>query len=189
MTTSFVQLINAALVKIGVPTIISIDDNTRPAQLAKLRYEDCRDIVLRSHEWSCATARIKLASETTLPEFGYGFKFRLPVDYLRLISVEPPEIEYKIEGKHILSDETELDILYIKQITDPTDFDMLCSEAISTYLAYDLCFALVQNPQQRQMLYSQYIDILNRAKKIDFNEDGSKTLRATHFEETRLRSR
>lgn len=185
MASSWTAIANSALIKLGASLITSIElDQTKEAKLCRERYEDVRDIVLRMYPWNCAVKRIQLAPSSTAPAFDYASEFILPSDCVRIYQIFP-EGDYVIEGRSILSDETLLDVKYIKRITDPTELDALLGEAISYYLAYDICFAMIQNDGPRQTLFQAFEQTLRRAKHIDSSEDGRKSLQPNFFLEAR----
>ena len=59
-TYTSVDICNSALIKIGADTITTIADDNKRANLCNERYKHCRDEVLRSHNWDCATLKVKL---------------------------------------------------------------------------------------------------------------------------------
>ena len=88
MASSWIEVANGALARLGAKTIMSFDDDNKEARLCKERYKPCRDIVLRMHLWNCATGRARLASDVPSPAFGWGRQFTLPHDCLRLVRID-----------------------------------------------------------------------------------------------------
>lgn len=184
MASSWVAVINSALIKIGETPILSVDDGSKEANLAKARYEEVRDVVLRMHPWNCAMARVSLAPLTTVPAFDFTAEFQLPSDCIRLISIDE-SIDYRIEGLKILADASELNIKYIQRVTDPNQLDVLCAEAVSLYLAWDLSYALKPNSQRTDYLLKVFQNHMRRAGSIDSQEDGRRVLSANWFFDSR----
>lgn len=184
MASSDVAIINSALIKIGSTPILSTSDGSKEANLALVRFEECRDIVLRMHPWNCAIKRVILAPLATTPAFDFSNEFQMPSDLLRLLMVQE-QIDYRIEGRKILADATELNIKYIFRETNPNNLDVLCSEAIALYLAYDLSFALAQDVQRTETLQNAFKIHLQKARAVDSQEDGRNALRPNYVHDSR----
>lgn len=185
MAASWVEIGNSALSRLGIGAILSLDDDTKEARAVKARIFPCRDLVLRSHPWQCATKRVVLAALVDPPAFGFNFQLPLPEDFLRLIATDPDGIPYALEGKKILCDVEALPILYVAQVNDPTVLDVLCAECIGAQLAYDLSYQLIQNPEAREYLRRQYEELLREARAADAQEGFPKQLVADHYERAR----
>jgi hypothetical protein len=187
MATSWIEVVNGALVRLGVPTIISLDDDVKAAQVAKVRLNPCRDTVLRLHPWNCAQKRITLAAETTAPAFGWDASFPLPVDCLRVLRLEGG-VPYEIEGRRILADADSIDLVYVAAVDDVTRLDTLCAECIAAYLAADLANTLLQNPELHSRLRAAFDEQFRFAKTVDAQENDLQRLQLDHYERARRRS-
>src|SRR5210317_2378918 len=117
--SSVVQICNIALTNVGETKIAALNEENERARVVNLRYEDCRDSVLRSHPWNCAVHRVELSADVTAPAWGYAKRFALPADCLRVLDIENYFEEYEVEGRYILTDSTAVKLKYIKKITDP----------------------------------------------------------------------
>jgi len=179
--TSWVEIANGAISRLGGQLITALTDNTKPAQLANARYKVCRDAVLRMHPWNCAMARAQLAPSANVPAFGFGHSLPLPSDCVRVIGVEPEGISYRVEGRAILCDCDLLNIRYVKVIEDAAEIDALLGEAISCYMAHDLAFSLQQSAEYRQVLWQEFDAVIKRAKSVDGMEDMAQRMEATEF--------
>jgi len=78
---------NAALIKLGVATVVSFSDESKQARLLAQRFEALRDLEMRMHPWTAFTTRASLTAEATAPAFGYDSAYVLPADCLRLTRV------------------------------------------------------------------------------------------------------
>lgn len=185
MASSFVQIANSALIKVGADTITSFADGTTESNVVNARYEECRDIVLRMHPWNCAVTRVVLAALVTVPAYDFSTEYQLPADCLRVLDVEG-DVEYRIEGRKLLADSTPINLKYIRRITDPNELDVLCAEAIAFYLAYDISYKLMQSGDHRNAIYEGFLKVLRQAKTSDAQEDGLSTLEASYFLRSRL---
>lgn len=100
--------------------------------MCRLHYEPTRDALLRSHLWRFASDRATLSRDAAAdPPFEYDRQYILPVDFLRLKSIYEGRFSgenfrnYAIEGQRIKTNDTAMEIRYIKRVTDVTEFDPL----------------------------------------------------------------
>ena len=168
--TSIVQICNIALSNIGEQRISALSDNTERARLCNLRFEDCRDAVLRSYPWKCAVARVALASSTTAPAWGYTYQYLLPSDCLRVLDIEEVTEDYQIEGRFIVTDATAVKLKYIQRIEDPNQFDALLVQAIAMKLASELAEAITGRADLRDRMLSKYLQVISEARGVDATE-------------------
>jgi hypothetical protein len=169
---SVVDVCNKGLDKLGHGPITSLADGTKSANLCLRNWETIRDQVLRDHPWNFAVKRAILAPSTTAPLWGFSASFPLPADCLRVVEVRDLSTgEYEVEGKAILANETALYIRYIKQTTDPNEFDALFVDAAAVRLAFELCESITQSNTKKNALWEEYQDSLTRAMRVDGQEN------------------
>jgi hypothetical protein len=155
-----------ALGRIGALRINDYGDNAEDstqAIQARLHFEQTRDALARSHLWRCNRARATLSANTVDPDFGYDYAYDLPSDFLRLVSIFNDNDDGKdvtwytnaIEGNQILSNEDTMEILYNKQVTDPTVFDPLFIEVLVLQLALKFVMPLSQDKVLRREIYEE----------------------------------
>ena len=154
MSISNTSIINMALGKISSKRITNYEDATENSPQAiqgRLHFEQTRDALIRSHYWRFASDRSSLTQDATDPEGDeYDNQFILPTDFLRLKSVfgnnytatENTKYTFAIEGDRLLTNESSVDIRYIKKVTDPTKFDPLFVEVLILSLALKMLPAL-----------------------------------------------
>jgi hypothetical protein len=167
--SSETEIASNALTKLGAQPITSIvDDTTQRANLCRAYYYNVRDAVLRAYPWKCATEQAALAREIDAPVFGYAYKFKLPVEpyCLRVLIVEddPP---YDIKGRYLYTDESSVNIEFIKRIEDPGEFDALLSEAIECRLAAELAWPVTKDSTLIKNMWALYEAKLREARTID----------------------
>lgn len=143
MSVSKVEICNIALSKLNAENIVIPGLDSRGAELCEIFYSNAVDSVLRSYLWNCAKARTSLARQTAVPAFGWKYQFTLPVDCLRVIRCEP-DVEYEIECRNLLCDESAISILYIGRIAE-YDFDPLLVEVVALDLAAKIAFPVSGN--------------------------------------------
>jgi len=158
------EICNMALGRLGAKRINDYDDasDTKPEAIqCRLHYEQTRDALIRSHWWRFARARATLSANATDPDFEYDYAYDLPVDFLRMkkpyeaYGVTELLYTYSLEGKQLLSNETSMDIEYIKKVTDPNQFDPLFIEVLVLQLALKMVMPLTQDKVLRRELHEE----------------------------------
>ena len=166
---SEVEIYNQALLKLGASPLISPDDEGDHATLCRNFYPWVRDEVLRGYPWKCALYRMDLARDPSPPAFGYDYRFQLPVDpyCLKVVSVDPEDAEWMVEGRFIYSNHDSISILFIRRIEDPGLFDALCLDAIASRLAAEIAYAVTGSITKTNELFQLYASKVSEARGID----------------------
>ena len=189
-SVSVVGLCNQALHMLGQKSLISMTEDTEAARLCNGRYVYNRDATIRSYPWNCAMYRVTLALSTTAPTWGYDHKYALPTSplCLRVLSMKEQEedgYKWKIEGRFLLTDADSSNILYLYQITDVNEMEVLLREAIAARLAADICFALTGSPTQQDKMWVLYEQKIRQAKSVDAQEGTPETMATDTFLDSR----
>ena len=170
MATSFVQIANRALTYLGASTITALSDDTKEARACNRLYEQTRDQLLRDHPWNFAIFRASLAANTTAPVYEYTNAFDFPDQTLRIIEVNTAE-EWAVEGRQIVTDAAApLEIVYVKRITDPTQFDAKFVEAYALRLAADIAYDITANQTVATTAEQKFAVLLQEARLVDAQE-------------------
>jgi len=194
---SEVDIINSAMNMIGASNIIERGEDSKAARVSNQRYDSIRDAVLRAHPWNCAVTRVNLAPDTDAPAFDWDYAFTLPTDpyCLRVLRLDYLDIEFRVEGRKIVTNEQSINLIYIARVTDPNTYDTLLQEAIAARLAADVSFTLSQSTSLTQNMYSLYEQKLKEARFVDATEGtpgavlgvaASGALQADYFTDARL---
>lgn len=173
---SEVEICNRALQKLGAARINALSDTTRNARSCNAAYAACRDAELRAHTWNFAIARVQLAADATAPAFGRTNAFTLPADFLRILPRDPLENlndrDWQIEGRKLLTDEdAPFDLRYVKQETDPNQFDALFRESLAARLALELCEEITQSNTKKAELKNDYKLAIAEARRTNAIEN------------------
>jgi len=190
---SEVDIANSALNLLGASTISAFTDDSKNARLVNQRYEPVRDRVFRSHAWNCLHKRVQLAQNTTAPVVEYSYAYSLPSDCLRVLKIHNgttdsivSEIDYKIEGRNIVTNEGTVYLIYIAKITDPNLYDTYLQESISHQLAADLCYAITNNATLANNYMVRADERLREARFVDATENSLGTIESNEFTDARL---
>ena len=190
---SAVDIANSALNLLGASTISAFTDDSKNARLVNQRYEPVRDRVFRSHAWNCLHKRVQLAQNSTAPVVEYSHAYALPSDCLRVLKIHngttdsiASNIDYKLEGRNIVTDEGTVFIIYIALDTDPNNYDTYLQESISHQLAADLAYALTNNATLADKYMTRADERLREARFIDATENSLGTIESSEFVDARL---
>ena len=167
---SVVDICNGALNQLGASTILTLTEDSKNARLCNARYTQVRDSVFRSHPWNCLQKRVQLAADTDTPAWGFTQQYTLPADCLRVLTILDYDEDYKIEGRKILTDNSNMKILYIARITDPNQYDELLRETLSAALAADIAYAVTSSNPTASNMYNLFKDKLKEARFVDATE-------------------
>ena len=75
-----------------------------------------------------------------------------------------------MENVSIVTDSDTVKLKYIKQITDPNEFDALLIQAIGLRLASEIAESLTGRPELRNNLFGKYQSALAEARSVDSAE-------------------
>ena len=190
---SVVDIANSALNLLGASTISALTDDSKNARLCNQRYEPVRNRVFRSHAWNCLTKRVQLAQDTTAPIVEYSYAYTLPSDCLRVLKIHTgvtdsiaSDIDYKVEGRKVKTNEGTVYLVYVALVTDPNEYDVYLQEAISHQLAADIAYAVTNNATLANNYMDRADERLREARFIDATENSLGTIESSEFTDARL---
>lgn len=165
---------NMALDHIGEEVIMGPND-LRPAVKFMTRwYPHARNALLETAYWRFARKRASLAASGTEPAFEWAYAYALPSDFLKLIPASADGymngavLSYDIEGQNILTNSpAPLLIRYVAQITDPTKFSTLFTEALALFLALRAATKITGKQGYREALSKDFDRALMNAQIAD----------------------
>ena len=142
---SKVQVCNLALTRIAGARITTLEDGTTEAKDCNAIYDLIAEEVMASGSWPSVRRRASLAQLSITPAFEYSYAYQLPLDpkCLRVISVNESkagEIDFIIEGSHLLVNESEVSIRYLAFVEDVNSYDIYLRQAIVDRLAAELIY-------------------------------------------------
>lgn len=178
MATSETSICQMALARIGAKSITTLTDGSVAARQCTIHYEQTRDALLRSHFWRFASSRSILSQDATDPAFQWANQFILPTDFSRLKAVfednntrsQTTGQSFVIEGQRLLTNDTAVSIRYVKEVTDPGQFDSLFVEVLVLTLAIKMVMPLSQNKVLRRDLQDELKPLMSQVRTIDRQE-------------------
>jgi hypothetical protein len=164
--TPYIEMANRALEAVGADPISSLDDTGKAARLCKRLLPQLRDELLEDHPYPFARARASVAASATAPAFGFATAYPLPADCLRVLGIDAPAgTTWAVEGNALLTDISgELDIFYLRQVTDPGAMAASFCRALSDELAVRLCMPLTGSDSLLNTLENRAARSLIRAR-------------------------
>jgi len=167
-----VEVANWALRMIGEARIASLTDGSNQANVISDIYEQIRDDLLGTHSWNFAAARAELARDATAPAFGFTYRYALPADWIRTVSVHDNDagigtIDHKEEGLFIHASVENVFLRYVKRVTDANSMTAQFRRAWASALARDLCLPLTVSNTLYDRMEAQAKRDLARAKSSD----------------------
>jgi len=172
MAGSDVDLCNIALGKIGAAVITSLTQDSKSARACNEHFNHIRDLVLREHDWNCASlyASIAALADTPIPD-DWDYQYVLPVDPYCLSLREMPDAKvapYRVVGRKLYTNESSpVTIRYTQRMTNVAEMDPLLAEAVACKLGMQIGYDLTHSVSIANRMEDQYDTALMNA--IDAN--------------------
>jgi hypothetical protein len=117
----------------------------------------------------------------------------LPSDCLRVLKIHTgvtdsiaSDIDYKVEGRKVKTNEGTVYLVYVALVTDPNEYDVYLQEAISHQLAADIAYAVTNNATLANNYMERADERLREARFIDATENSLGTIESNEFTDARL---
>lgn len=188
---SEVSICSNALLLLGAQTINSLAETSDRALIASNLWPQTRNSVLRSHPWNCCIQRVQLAPDETAPAFDWAYQFTLPSDYLKALSVGEAgcEVEFRIEGRKLLSDENPCLLRYVSRNLAVGSWDDMLVQAMTLTMAAEMAYAITQSSSLRDSMREKLEMHMRRARAVDGQEDTPETVGDSPLLQARMGSR
>jgi hypothetical protein len=180
MAASNTEIVNRALSKLGEMRVTSLDDDAKPARLAKSLYDIVLDSEVSANSWNFAKDRVMITAEAGQPAFGWNFSYALPAECLRVLVVghwpQPVMADYingdtshyALEGHKILTNiGPTLNLQYLRRSKDPEFYPPTFVEALACRLAMEMCETLTGSNSKRELAMREYQLAISQAKRLN----------------------
>lgn len=171
MASSVIEICNSALTSVKANTIASFSDGSTEANICAAKFDIVRRSELRKSYWNFAIKDVELAKTVDAPIKYFQYKYTLPSDCVRLISVNDGLSFYKLRGRDIHTDANECFISYIADIEDTSQWDPIFVDVVSARMAYEIAYAIVGSGSLVEQAHTIYRQKLMEAKAVDQTED------------------
>ncbi|MBQ7395942.1 MAG: hypothetical protein IJW08_05350 [Lentisphaeria bacterium] len=166
-----VSICNLALNMLGIPNILSFEDENNNAKLCKRFFPVLRDRVLRDHTWSFAVSALHLSLLNETPfDPNFQFAMQLPPDIIRINEVFPA-VPYRKAADKIFVNDNDITLVYTRRIEDTELFDDSFVEALQYLLAAEIGLANTRDGNLVAYYRKEYERILADARCIDSQEN------------------
>jgi hypothetical protein len=179
------DFLNDALGQIGAMPISAIDDQSTNANYCLRFWPTLRQAMIRTHHWNFAMARRVLHQDPTAPAFEFIYQYQLPAELLKVVEfngsgvITNPDASwpyswtsrYIIEGRMLLTNDTEVRIVYLQDVTNPDLWDSMFYQAAAAWLASKLAAAIQKSEKMAQVKLEEAMKIfLPLAMAVDGQE-------------------
>ena len=207
---SKVEICNYALQELGASFITSLTEDTKNARECNLRFDSVRRSLLRMSLWNFAIKRVDLSRETSTPAFNYSYQFALPSDFLKLVMTKNEEQhqsfagatinplttvqdintsyaidKYRVEGKKLVSDSSEVSIIYVSDTENTGEWDSLFTELFTRLLTARIARKITGSAKESQIQMKIFEEELAFAESVDGQEGVFDKIQISTFLSTR----
>ena len=187
---SDISIVNQALGFLGASPIISFDDDSKEAALAKANYAPVRDAVLEAYNWTFATKWLAIPALANPPLSEYANAYQIPPDVLRILFVgqdyRNPSRDWRVESGNIVTDDNAVKVQVVVTVTDPNKFSALFIQALAQRLAGDMAIALTSSRSLADFHYNVYQQKLKDAVTRDGQQGQSRKIRSVWLRNARV---
>lgn len=176
MAASEVNIVNIALRSLGVKKITALTDSVESARVMNDLFDHIRDEMVSIHPWNFAIEYSdNLAENSETPEFDFDYSYALPSDCMRVLGIADDtytltDVDFKVVGGNLFTDEEDPKIKYIKQVTTTANFSKSFVTAFAARLAAEACYALTNSRTLEADKWKEYDLKLSQAKTTDGQE-------------------
>jgi len=176
-----VNICNAALTRLGADQIITLDENTRNAQLCNAQFDHLRKLLQETGYFAFCTKRAIWDEPSSVvgdPAWQYANAYVIPPETKVLRMQQPrtdcnpyeyPDIEWAEESGKALCDANPVYVTMVEEISTPLNFPHHFTEVLVSRLAAEICIAITQSQNMHSLLYAEYERRLEDAKFSDNN--------------------
>ncbi len=187
------DVVNIALTLLGQDPIMSINDDTTRAVIAKRRLPDVRDSVLEiPPAWNFATTRVTLTAQLAFtPAWGMTNAFALPADFLALMTTRDQTSEFRLEytaadGRILVTNMGSVDLIYVAKVETVSVWPPTFVDTVATKLAAEMAIKLTRNINLMKVMYDLFQVKLDEARLSDALQAPIEQVTGTHLLTARI---
>jgi len=179
MSTSKLQLYNAALTICGERHLASLAEDREPRHLLDNVWDnDGVKHCLAQAEWAFATRTVRMDYDTSIsPDYGYTYAFEKPSDWCRTVAIcsdeyfNSPMTSFEDEAGYWYAD---IDEIYVRYISNDSlyggDYSLWHPhfvDFVAAHFAYKIIYKLTSDKGKRQDVSDERMKLLSDAKNSD----------------------
>lgn len=172
---SQLEIINAALSRIGANEIVSLDEGTAEARIASASWDIARKACLRDHPWNFAIKEAELNRLSSVTPQQFKYAYRIPALCVRLLQVVGNPV-YRLQSGNIQMDGERCQVRYVEDVLDTTQWDALFVDVMAQRLAADIAYGITKSQATADSMFAIYDRKIRRARHIDGTEDTAQML-------------
>lgn len=179
MPVSTIEIWKNALSRVGASVRdIALDGRSEEIRQCQIAWQIARISSLAAFPWNFAKARAVLAPHPDTPVWGFSYKYPLPSDCQRVLTVKDQHLyPWKVEGQYILSDSgPALYVQYLRDIEDPSLFDPLFAEYVTLQMATRLATPLSASTQKKESIKDDLRAVTDLAAQVNGYESSAEDL-------------
>lgn len=159
---------NLALGLLGAEAIASTASGSTEEIACDNNWSNSLDATLAAMPWSFASKRVELSQDSETPAFGWSYQYPLPADCVepRVIN-EDFDLKWIVEGRDILIDEGEVNLVYTYRVANTGLFPSLFIDALAARLAADIAPAVTRDWTMQQKMMQLFDFRITAAQDID----------------------
>lgn len=169
-----IQVYRLAATAVGASSNITSPDDDRPVAKAISAVWDLqRRKAIRDGSWNFAMTRDSLPALDAAPKHTYAYAYQEPAGLVRLIEVYGlARSDYQRESKKILCNQAApLDIRYLRDVTEPAEWDDDFAEAFALRIACKIGRKIAGSAFDREATWKDYQDAIDATKAVDAMEN------------------
>jgi len=172
MATTSLEVVNDGLVRLGVPPLASLADQSAQAVAADSIYRTVRESLLAEHPWSFALREVSIPKLVLDPldvrSTEYEFAYQLPFANLRtlgLISTDP----FKLAGDQLYTDDDDAKLVYVKNV-DEQHWPAFFSKLVSYSFAAAVAITLTEKTTRAELMANLAAEQRRTARAVDSSQ-------------------
>ncbi len=165
------DIANMALLKLGQPAIMSMEDNSHQARLCAQEFGAALEAILRAYPWPFAIRRKELNRMIDKPPFGPRYYYQIPADSVRVIEWHTESFPYQVEGDKVLCNAERVAIRYVSRDIEIAKLDIQTVDVVATELAIRLCIIIKEDMELLSQLMAQQVKQMADARHSWAQED------------------
>lgn len=167
--SSSLEIVNEGLVRLGVPPLSSLSDQSAQALAADTIYRTSKESALSEHPWSFAYREVEMPklvlSEQQKRNTRFDFAYQLPNDNLRVLGLRSLDT-FRLAGDQLYTNDSEARLVYIANVSEaqwPAYFRKMVALAFAAAAA----ITLTENNGRAELMYTLANEQRRSARAID----------------------
>lgn len=167
--SSSLEIVNEGLVRLGVPPLSSLSDQSAQALAADTIYKTTRESALSEHPWSFAYREVllpKLAlSEEQKRNTSFEFAYQLPNDMLRVLGLRSLDT-FRLAGDQLYTNDSEARLVYVANVSE-AQWPAYFRKMVAFSFAAAAAITLTENNTRAELMYTLAAEQRRTARGID----------------------